>query len=60
MWEVKTKYTVGDARPNWVRGMMPCQQYFMSYMVGGYVAVYLKMFNTYGSKQRIMSPIRPT
>ena len=25
MWEVKTKYTVGDARPNWVRGMMPCQ-----------------------------------
>ena len=26
MWEVETKYTVGDARPNWVRGMMPCQQ----------------------------------
>ena len=25
MWEVKTKYTVGDARPDWVRGMMPCQ-----------------------------------
>ena len=25
MWEVETKYTVGDARPDWVRGMMPCQ-----------------------------------
>ena len=29
MWEVKTKYTVGDARPNWVRGMMPCQHRYV-------------------------------
>ena len=28
----------------------------MSYIVGGYVAVCLEVFNTYGFKQRIMSP----